>query len=106
MSACRFLQRRLAAGLDLGRLQRPAFDTATDLSHARKRELRKIETHSDGRADVLEARQGRELRTQRNCETAIEPLPRIGRRLLAGAELALQLVKLPTHIDERLHGEL
>ncbi len=45
------------------------------------------------------------LRAQADREAAIETHARIGVGLLAGAELALQVVELGAHVDQRLHGE-
>ena len=47
-----------------------------------------------------------QLRAQAHRQAAIEAEPGIGVGLLAGAELALQIVELLAHVDQRLQRQL
>jgi hypothetical protein len=76
---------------------------AAEFHHARQGILGEPEPNADRRHRLLEAGETGKPRPQRDAEPAIEAETGIGRRLRAGAELTLQLVELPAHLDERLH---
>ncbi len=76
-----------------------------EVREASKCLLREVEPHPHVGDRVVERVEPGEVRAQPDCETAVEPHTRIVVRLLTGAELALQLVELATHVDQRLNDE-
>jgi hypothetical protein len=67
---------------------------------ALQRELRHLQPKIDLADRVVERLQPGRLRAQADREAAIDTQARIGRGLLAGGELALQLVELGAHVDQ------
>jgi hypothetical protein len=67
--------------------------------------LREIDAHVDIRDRAAVTFERREPVAQPDRETPIETYARIGVRLLAGPELALQVVELAAHVDQRLHAK-
>ena len=86
-------------------LERGRLHGSPDVGDAAERALREIDAHVDVGDRVVEAVERGESVAQSDHEAAVEPDAGIGVRLLAGAELTLQVVELATHLDQRLHAE-
>ena len=88
------------------RLGDRAFRLLRDGAELRQRRLHQIEPHTDLGDGVLVAGNGRKLAAQADGQAAVETKARVAVRFLTGAELALQIVKLIAHGDDRLQRHL
>jgi hypothetical protein len=88
------------------RLRDRAFGLLRDAAELRQRGLRQVEPHADLGDGVLVPRDRRKLRTQADGQPAVETETGIAVRLLAGAELTLQIVELFAHGEDRLQRHL
>ena len=77
----------------------------TNVRDPAERGLRQIDTDPYVVDRIVIGTERREVLAQSDRKPALDADAGIGIRLLAGAELALQVVKLAAHVDQRLHDE-
>ncbi len=76
-----------------------------DIDHIAERGVHEIYAGHDIVDRVVVAADRRQLRVQADGNATIDAQSGIGRRLLTGAELTLQVVKLRPHLRQLLHDE-